>query len=158
MIEPVSWEDATFPGSTFTKEHRASVIRRWSKGPLAIENDLMRQARYQQQEAEKRRKYEAASEREGFERWSDAEVEKGLEPAPAAPSQPTGRRDRCQKSQQSRRGPQLAGSLGLSSESLIKLPLPRAEDWQKKHNKQIEFEKKKSYGDNTKGCATPACP
>jgi len=170
QLEP--WDDAS---STFTEEHRAKLIRLWSKGPLAIEHDRLCQARREQKDAERRRKYEAASEREGFERWPDVEVEEGPAapaahaaltgrrhfckepPAPAAPAQSTAGRHFCEKQEGSRLCPDVSGSLGHFSKLLMRLPVPRAEDWQMKHQKQVNAEKKNSYRDNTKGCATPAC-
>jgi len=173
QLEP--WDDATFAGSAFTNEQRARLIQRWSKGPLAIEHDRLCQARREQKNAERRRKYEAASEREGFERWSDVEVEEGpvapaahvestrrrhffKEPlAPAAPVQSTGGRRSCDKQRESKCGPEVSGPLVQFSKLLMQLPVPRAEDWQRKHQEQVNAEKKTSYRDNTKGCATPAC-
>ena len=138
QLEP--WDDAS---STFTEEHRAKLIRLWSKGPLAIEHDRLCQARREQKDAERRRKYEAASEREGFERWPDVEVEEGPAapaahaaltgrrhfckepPAPAAPAQSTAGRHFCEKQEGSRLCPDVSGSLGHFSKLLMRLPVPR---------------------------------
>jgi len=170
VIKPESWEDATYPGSMFTKEHRTRLIRYWSKGLLAIENDRLRKARCQERDAEMRRRYEAASEREGFVRWSDVKVKEGLESAVAAPAESTGRLHLFnkppapaapaqplklfEKSQLSNCGTEFFGSLGRFSKLLTEQPLSRAQDWKKKHQQQVKLEKKKLYRDNTKGCAT----
>ena len=157
-IVPISWEDATFPGSTFTREHRARIIQQWSKGPIAVHNDRLRQAHKQAIDAKRRNEYEAASEREGFGRWPDVENENALEPeraAAAAPVQPTA--SNCKAQQGSIRGPATSGSSVSVSELLLRLPLTRAQDWQAKHKKQDDMEKKKAYPDNKKGCAAPDC-
>ncbi len=156
MIRPESWDDATYPGSTFTREHRARLIQRWSKGSLAIELDMQCEVRREQEDAERRRRYEAESEREGFGRWPDVEDEEGSAasaahpPAASAPAQSTG--GLRKGAQGSTRGTEGSWRLGRFSELLVQVPLSKIQDCKRQEREQTKAEKRKSYGDNTKGC------